>query len=132
MSKVGLGATGTSSNLLPWLVIGGVVVAGVAVFALGTAGHARTVDDEANDLFPKPYGRDPTPGNRALAYQASVGRCYYKELRQEHSPQDAARIAKAAVKRDRAWLTGLAKRGASTQTACARLRAGAPLTVRLA
>jgi hypothetical protein len=126
--RVGVGATSNSSSIVPWLVLGGVLVAGVAVLAVGAAGHARTVDDEANDLFPPPYGRDPTPGQRALTYRAAVGRCYYSELRQEHSPEDAERITKAALRRDRGWLAGLARRGATVSAGCSHLKAGKPAT----
>jgi hypothetical protein len=127
--RTGVGATSSSSSIIPWLVLGGVLVAGVAVLAVGAAGHSRTVEDEADELFPPPYGRDPTPGQRALAYRAAVGRCYYSELRQEHPPDEAERIAKAALRKDRGWLAGLARRGASVSAGCSHLKAGAPLTV---
>lgn len=115
-----------SSSATPWLVLGGVAVAGVAIFALASKDHAKTVDQEAQDAFPSPYGRDPSPGQRALKYKASVARRFYRELRQQHSPDDAERITRIAMRREGGWLNGMARRGASVNAGATQLRAHAP------
>ena len=119
-----------SSSTTPWLVLGGVAVLGVAAFAVASSGHAKTVDQEAKDAFPSPHGRDPSPGQRALAYKASVARRFYRELRQQHSPDDAERITKVAMRREGGWLNGMARRGASVNTGTTQLRAHAPMVYR--
>ena len=119
-----------SSSTTPWLVLGGVAVLGVAAFAVASSGHAKTVDQEAKDAFPSPHGRDPSPGQRALAYKASVARRFYRELRREHSPDDAERITKVAMRREGGWLNGMARRGASVNAGTTQLRAHAPMVYR--
>ena len=131
----GLGATTSSSSALPAILAGGAILVGlVAVIALATRDRKKTVDDEAHRLFPSPHGRADTlatPGRRALAFKAAAGRCFYKELRQDHSHDDAARIAKHAVKREHGWLTGLSRTGAHPSAGCAVLRQHAPMSYRM-
>jgi hypothetical protein len=129
-SPPGLGASNSSQSIVPALIIGGAVLAGlVAVVALGTRERKKTVDEEAHDLFPPPHGRAGTrapAGRRAVAFRAAAGRCFYKELRQDHSPDVAARIAQTAVRREHGWLTGLSRAGATPSEGCTLLRRHAP------
>jgi hypothetical protein len=121
----GVGATTTSSSIVPGLIAGGaVLVAVAAVIALATRDRQKTVEDEAMDAFPPPYGRANTPARKILAYKASAARCFYRELRDNYTPDEAKNIVQRAIRKDRGWL---ARAGASVGDGCAQLRSHTPM-----
>jgi len=112
-----------SSEIVPAVLIGGAILGAVALAVhVGTRDRAKTVDEEAYALFPPPFGRmsgtHAAPGRKLLAYRASVGRCFYKKLREEHSPDQAAQRALSTVQRYRGWLNEFARTGRSIRTGC--------------
>lgn len=119
----GLGAS-SSSSAVPVVLLGGLAVAVVGVLLYAAKERTRTVEDEAHDYFPEPFGH--APASRILAYKAAAARCFYTELREEHSPSQAAGIVQRALKASRGWLTGLARRGATIDAGCSLLRSYAP------
>ena len=124
-ARTGVGATSSSSGVVPSVLIGGAILVGLAaVVALATRDRNKALDDEAVDVFPPPHGRNTRAprGRKAQAYQAAAGRCFYKELRAEHTPTDAARIARQAVRKEHSWLVGLSRTGASVDAGCGLLR----------
>jgi hypothetical protein len=125
---IGVGATTTSSSIVPGLIAGGaVLVAVAAVIALATRDRQKTVEDEAMDAFPPPYGRANTPARKILAYKASAARCFYRELRDNYTPDESKSIVQRAIRKDRGWLGGLARAGASVSDGCAQLRSHTPM-----
>ena len=113
-----------TSKTMTWLALGGFALAGVGVFALANVSHGKTVDQEADELFP-PAGvptRNLPRGRRALHYERAVARCFYRELRQTHSADDAADIAKRALRGERGPLSEMAHVGRPVSAGCALLR----------
>ena len=126
LMPVGVGATGSSSSVVPALVIGGALLAGLAaVLYLGSQERKKSVDEEADELFPpSPTSMSRLPrGRHALHYERAAARCFYKELRDTHGPADAARIAQAALTSKRRHLAPLAHIGATVARGCEILRA---------
>jgi hypothetical protein len=122
---VGVGATSPTSNAVPALVIGGAILAGlVGVLLLASRDRAKSVDEEAEELFPSPgvpTGRLPR-GRKALNYGRAAARCFYRELRDSYAPEDAARIARRAFNAERGRLSSMSHVGRSVADGCALLR----------
>lgn len=113
-----------TSKTMAFLALGGFALAGVGVLALANVNHGKTVDQEADELFP-PAGvatRNLPRGRRALHYERSVARCFYRELRQSHSADDAADIAQRALRAERGQLAAMSHEGRTVGSGCALLR----------
>jgi hypothetical protein len=114
-----------SSSAVPAIVTGAAIIAGVVgILALANRDPAKTVDQEAEELFPRggaPTARLPR-GRRALNYGRAAARCFYRELRQTYSPQDAADIARRALDSQRWHLTEYSHVGKSVRSGCTLLR----------
>jgi len=124
-THAGVGAAAGSSSVVPAVLIGGAILVGLAaVIALGTRDRGKTVDHEAMELFP-PMRYEEVHGavrrtrqSQTAAYRNAVGRCYYKVLREQHTPEDAARRAKHDVRHSSGWLNEFAREGRSVKTGC--------------
>jgi hypothetical protein len=128
IQKTGLGATPTSSKV-PILLAGLAVLAGIGIaISMASKAHKETVEEEAETFFPGPRGQSGGRGHRALAYRASVSRCFYRELRRDHGydVQQAVRLTERAAYRERTGLTSMSHTGKTVTTGCSLLRRHAP------